>query len=511
MKLENLDNINITNLTETLESFLKENNLNDIIEYVYSYKKTEQWYINKTLFNDFLNLQKEELDKIPKEELLKLIHDKLDSIIAILKQLKEKFKLTHQPKNLEEFRKYIASNYIDYAIKMLTLTRYGALFEIEKLWPTYKFPENQRKEYLTKLQNIEKQIFWPLIKENPEELQKIYIYLNQLLQNPAQEIDESEKQIVNKVLKYIKNRSWFKPTWTIKQKFNFESFNLPNKKLDAKDLVDIFNLVFKIYWINKIAKLDPTKSTIYDSKEWLIVPEKRKFSIEETLRLITHEIETHYITMKNTFEKIKSPFDWNYLPKEESLAKIFETFAINDEITEIWTFFPLILWTEILNTNELKLFISTIYKLTGKIQASPENIEKRLLRLKRNYPFDLLWWQHKDVTYTRGIASILNDSNKLKFFWWRFSFNSVNLLEKILKQNNPIERSYWKYLNFFTYPYLIWEILKWKLSWKKLDKNFFDYIKEKYSFIPQIITLQKINKLNRKQKEQLVKILRKLK
>jgi hypothetical protein len=184
-----------------------------------------------------------------------------------------------------------------------------------------------------------------------------------------------------------------------------------------------------------IAVVQDERSSIYDGHDTLYIPVSSWYDqlpLRRVLKLIAHEIETHYIVLHNT-DKILWWVKWGYnLAREEWLA-MFQEFLLTWsplEQIEMTDTIPLILMWEIVSGADLLTFLNLYRKLHWFNTVGNE----RLLRSKRNYPLLGLWVQHKDVTYSRGIYQIKSYLEQGKLFWTLFlakvDFSDLALLEK---------------------------------------------------------------------------------
>jgi len=421
---------NIQTVLDKINNILKNTPwLRDIFEYVYWYEKLNNGGIyNTTIFQQFLWISKNEISNFSKEELLQLWQKKIQKLLKEFYKIKNLLAIPYKIKSKEDFIKTVVNNALDFYITMLQILHYGLLFEIEKTNLFWEFPQTKRIHYLKEIENLERKLFGPKVSENIDELKLTYNYINNLLNQNRPELTNEERKIIKELLKFISSKiNFIKSSKQNKNNTKQNSYiNKLNKKISSEELKEIFKLIFEIYWINKPIILDDDVSNIYDSEEKLILPKKQKYSISKLLELIAHEIETHYITKLNHKKLINYPIsDSNYLTKEEGLAVILQYYSIHDEIKNLSINFPLILAAEFFTYEKLKLFLSAYKKLTWR----NINIEKRIRRIKRNYPFDLPWCQHKDTTYTRWLNQIINwiESwyDRRLLFAWKFNFETI--------------------------------------------------------------------------------------
>ena len=135
-------------------------------------------------------------------------------------------------------------------------------------------------------------------------------------------------------------------------------------------------------------------------------------------------------------------------------------------------------------------------------------------RAKRNYSFEYVWVQHKDVVYFRG----LDDTVKYLKNWWKFS---KLFLWKI--GFHDIDNIYDIYLSYdkkedLVFPIFISDLVFYYFTNKDWDKNFvfsspeyYLYLKKKYWFV-DLETFEIIKHIDSewKQIEKVLRILEKI-
>lgn len=250
------------------------------------------------------------------------------------------------------------------------------------------------------------------------------------------------------------------------------------KEISREKYVKIFELVFQFYRINVPVIVDE-RSSIYDGEDWYYIPNSLDYAymeIENILNLIQHEIEVHYIVSRNN-KKVLGNFRWfGNLQREEGLAKIAWELIKWRNIDDfgIPRLFSLLIMGEILDNRDLYNFIKIYYKLIN-YKFDPFS---RFLRLKRNYPLDYKWVQHKDTSYYRWIVKVIDYFKN----WWdikdlylaKINFDDIDLVKDIIKKEKISIK----------YPKFVWEILLYSFFHEKLDyEDFLEHLKAKYNFI----------------------------
>ncbi len=142
-------------------------------------------------------------------------------------------------------------------------------------------------------------------------------------------------------------------------------------------------------------------------------------------------------------------------------------------------YFPKILFSEILEWTELYNFIN-IY---SKIHNINKTVWDEFLRQKRNYSFNQIWWQHKDIAYWRGMIKVIDYLKK-----WN-DFSSLFLAKVWFKDISKINKIVIKSRKTPLYPLFIWEIIRSFCISKEQHKEFVfnetdfaEYIYKKYPY-----------------------------
>jgi len=510
--------------------------------------------------------EKEEIQEEKKKLLLEAqekIDKKLQEKISIIKKKLAEIKnlnfnrLWEDTKNEYEIKRNILIWLLEYNKKIIQIAQLWLPFEIEK-W-LYSFDEllelpvekrliqdeNTLKDRINEIEALEAKVFWWKISENAGEKRKAIDYLKNELKESKKwtseerrkfaEIIESLEEKNNKKKKEenISTRlteviiNWLTLTNAVangvlevlnkfKEIISWEESLEPDKdilkiEIEQNDYIKIFNLVFKIRWLNVTAIKNETRNSIYDNDKTLEFPTSDKFktlTLERIIKLILHENMEHYSSAYNN-ELVLWNWRWaGNLKKWESLATIFEEWfkwkwLKNIKIAQNY---PKILLAEKL---EPKNFI-TFLKLNKKVIDDDTTWEKaRFIRIKRNYPFYMKWSQHKDTTYTTGIDEIvwyietwekvfdlllgkvaINDINKVK------KLVKIKWLQKKLKQPLLIGE-------------LIYFILKSRKEWKKISQEvFIKYLQKKYSFITDFKNIDNIPELSFTMKRYVAQIIK---
>ncbi len=403
-------------VTSLIDDEIFHGSLEKIIEVTYSYKDIWEWNLyNETLFEDYLkvpyskNMNLSVLWKKYSHKIYKQIWTIDDSI--------KKLEHLNVLSRVESLRRSILIDALLYVRNILELSSKAVVFEIEKAWDTIWIIDSQRNRLLHTIESLEKKAFWPLVMENSGEFSRCYNFIERNHNLQKSKLSRSDVIKMNKFLKIIKNS----------RKCDFtEIHEVPSPELEEplfnidiqrKDYRKIFDSVCEIYNLPQRTVLSNAGS-IYDWDESLEIPRNENFSclpLDRVLKLLTHEIESHYINQYN-WKKILWNFRWaKNLPKEEWLAMFMERIYLGytyDTIDTIVEYFFTILAWEILSWEDFQEFMRimvTEYKCMRSYDVA-------VLRAKRNYSFHAPWVQHKDVVYFRGLTEVID---YLKT-WWEF-------------------------------------------------------------------------------------------
>lgn len=482
MRINELEHeVTLDSIIEELNETLLNWELTEITEVTYAYQNLWNWkYWNKTVFSDFwwfdynINYSYEEIHNW----LIQKIKDKLSLIDNFIFDIL-KLNITAKQKILLESLEYIR--------KTLLILEYWLPFELEKALYPRLLIDSDINDRLNKIDNLEKELFWWKIKDNKEEVVECYNYLMKYYNQNKSSLDHEDIFAYEQMLDDIKKRygitnANIKNIGSIyTEEEQRELDKILNKEITRDKYRDIFEIVFEIYWLTKKVIFDE-RSSIYDWENWLYIPTDSSYdtlTTKRVLELIQHEIESHYLNLENN-RKILWNFRWAWnLEKEEWLAMVSEAilkWQRLEDIEIVHTFPKILIW-ELYEWNALRRFLDIDNKI------SPDKwYNWRYLRLKRNYPLDYPWVQHKDSTYTRWIKKIIeyikswNDINDL--YLWKVSFSNIWDIKSIIEESNLEWQS-------IKNPLLIGEVILFML--KKDSKitrdNFINYISQKYNFI----------------------------
>lgn len=493
------------------------NKKNKIEEDEYIYEELFKWKINETLFIDFAWFNKVDIEKTAQNNrvsLWEIIKDTKKALLNKIKQIDyfiDKLKDFIDKNILEESEKIKIEFYInslEYTKKTLLLAFAWVEFEAEKIsWITILDEEN-REKILEEIEFLEGELFWWRIIDNSEETQACVQYIADFYWDFSEEDKEYFQDIINK----INISTWF--NYSLEEIYNNTDTNnselsikeaekqdkiknILDTKISQKQYLKIFRLAFEIYWLNDDFKITTSswRWSIYDSFSWLDFDTGEQYqekTIWWVLSLLAHEIERHLLTFKANKDNIWM-LEWgDKLPLEEWVAKLMEEVLSWKKLEDIKLVsnFPRILAAEVLNIDDAFEFCNKLWEYDWI-----KWWEARKNRLKRNYPMNEPWTQHKDTVYFRWLLKTIkyvkenqnNPENMAALFLWKAGFNDLENMKNITWTSlNSTET------NKAFLPVFLAELIKfilvesdryWIWEQKNNYENFLDYLKEKYPFL----------------------------
>ncbi len=479
------------------ENLLNNKWLKDILEVTYIYDNN----FNITLFSDFAWLSKDTTHDVLFNITDKKLWDTINEIENLI-DLINKSKSENGNEKIE-----IALWYLYYIKHILEITKIWLPFEIEKATWYVWTSSVDKKNRVSQIEQLEKLVFWWQVKDNIFETTKSYEYIQNVLTKNSEKISDNEFMIMNIILSKIKSLDSYDDSVLDKSKQKKTEYinTIPDIDISREDYMKIFKLVLEIYNIKKDVILSNT-TNIYDANESIEIPNNDKYKtlkLESVLKMISHELETHFIILDNNEHLLWSIKWWWQLPREEWLAKIAEWILVwksIDDFKNISFSLPEILAWEMLEQEEYEKFIDIYLKLVNKNNAY--TTKDRILRRKRNYPLDYIWVQHKDTTYSRWLIQIIDYISQ----WWNWedlytakvNFDDMNKAIIIRDEQH----------NHTKYPKLISEVILYKLNHKTLNQSdFLHVLSEKYKGFLSQDNISKVESLGYEQKKQLIEIL----
>jgi len=493
---------NLDNIIDIANNYIFHWKLEKIIEVTYSYREIEDWkYLNETLFEEYLWLSYPEYNL----ETLWLkyrfrVWIQMLQIESLIKKSKKMIVFSRQ----ESYRRNLFIESLEYVYHVLELSILWVDFELEKAWIPFIYSKERQLNLIQKIEAKEAQIFWGKIKDYKNEFYECYNYVENKHISLKHLLDQNEKNQMRRYLREIARQNpWGPQKKKIKTPSIRLSWNFLDKEIYRKDYRKIFDKICEIYGLPQRTKLTNAWS-IYDGDNHLEIPRNQSFltlPLSRILKLISHEIESHFISAYNGRILI-GKFRWAHnLPKEEWVAmfmeKIFVWYDL-DSITPITEAFFSILWGECLQGDDFTEFM----KITSEKYKLRRNYMTSILRAKRNYSLKLPWVQHKDVVYFRWlditVEYLQNGWEFYKLFLWKISFHDLEDASIIYSKS--------KRKNDIIFPLFFSDIIYYYLDGRQNNDTFiFDakkfamHLKKKYWFIG-IERCKIIARLSEKQK-----------
>lgn len=459
--------------------------LEKIIEVTYSYREIEDGYLlNETLFEEYLWLTYPEKDI---EFLWRKYIYKIQVQIALIDEILVKVNKIKVASRIASLRRGIFIDSLEYVKNILEISVLWADFEMEKAGYIHRLTSTKIRKKISEIEKREKLAFGWKVIENSEEFSFCYNFVNKNHNLKKKHILQKDVTSMNRYLKIIKENTSceiIETPHTIKKSIKGSFLK---KRLARQDYRKIFDSVCEFYDLPQRTKLTNAGS-IYDGDNFLEIPRDESFScldIERILKLLTHEIESHYINTYNG--KILL---WNFrgsknLPKEEWLAMFMErifhwyTYENMDNIVE--SFFT-IMAGECIDGDEFEDFM----RIMGKEYKCKPSYKNSAIRAKRNYPFNHVWVQHKDTVYFRGLTQLAEYLKRWgqfrKLFLGKVGFHDIENLFDIYQKHPEREK--------VVFPIFISDLIYYYLLEKEKNKEFvfstvvyYVHLKKKYWFL----------------------------
>jgi len=516
--INNCDKNNLNLLIEDINKNIFNWELTEIFEVTYSYKNIKWLKFNTTLFKDFLKLSSTDLDEmiknktlkwsyryniklLLKRELYKLTKNKLTWKQKLIKKYIEEIKKTDKTWEEEKIISELLIWSLEYALKILEITKLWLVFELEKAWIQNNLSLEKKQEIIKQISYLEKDLFGWNIKNNSKEVILAYEFLRDRFEKNKNIFNSDEEE---KYLEYLEKAEKYLPENYI-YKFKKEEKNTEDNtnteylsnRISREKYIQILQDVFDLLKLDIEVRIEE-RGSIYDWEYHLWIPKNEKYNfltIKRILELISHEIEAHTVNLRNNQKLIWYFRSAANLEKEEGIAIVMENLLNWKKIDNIWVpqHFSKVFMGEFLSWRELKEFLN----LNNKIHPDTGHAW-RFLRLKRNYDLNLPWVQHKDTSYGRWALKVVELLKKIKT--WeekeievRDLFLAKVWFKDILKAKK-LMRLKWLEYNDLTMPLFIWEFVKYlfeieannKNSRNKIkisQENFIKKLRKKYDFI----------------------------
>lgn len=561
MEINSLKNTSdLEDILNELESdvFSKENwtdnNFYKIAEVTYSYDSSEWSSINTTLFCDLGWLDIDALKNAEFTEKVRLLDDASEKLLTQIDYKISKIedvKLRIESLNLKDDAK---SEIILWGLRenilLLKKAKTGLPLEREKalIWLYFQdkesewkgvFTEEERKSIRSEVQELNTEIYWPSLSNNPGYIEWIMDYYHTKYEEYKNVSNLEEARLLSKDEQikyewYLAKIQALSPSYTPKNKVKPEKYidsSFDNIDIDKSDINNIFNHHFQSIdvqtWnMKQISELDDNVWSMSDTPNGISYPNKEeKFNtlkLSRVLKLMSHEIEQHANSLV-THEALVWNIRWaQNLELAEWAAKLNEDLfefgpnilidsthvngnpvkIIDIEKLAYVSNFPKTLMEEILTDEEFYDFL----KLNEKVEPDKTSPLSRYLRHKRN------WFQMKDVTYTTGkikAAKYINATIRWEIEWdfsdlliGKVWFDQISLMKQLVDEN--WESSHPKEIPeaLFFHDALYFSVIQRKNGEKVTSEEFYNYLTEKYPFVD--ISKEKIKTISLGYKKQLL-------
>jgi len=487
--------------------------LEKIIEVTYSYRELEDWNIlNETLFEEYLGLSYPEYDI---EYLWRRYRYKIRVQIVLIDDILKKLQKIQVCSRAESLRRWIFIESLEYVKNILEISVLANPFEMEKAWCKHRLTKAKIQKIIKDIEKKEKLAFGRKVIEKSSEFSSCYNFIVRNHESKKATLSPHDKRNMKKYLKIIKWSSQCELVETPKITKKQLRASFLKTKIHRKDYRKIFDAVCELYSLPQRTKITNAGS-IYDGDDYLEIPRAESFKffqLERILKLLTHEIESHFINSYNSKILLWS-FRWaKNLPKEEGLAMFMEriflwyTHENMDSIVDV--FFTIMAW-EALEGEDFESFMRIMWK---EYKCKVDYLTT-IRRAKRNYSFEYAWVQHKDVVYFRGLMEMiryLKSWNAFsKLFLWKIGYHDVDNMHDIYQASERKAE--------LVFPIFISDLLYYYLENKTKDSNFildipeyYLYLKKKYWFL-DLESFCIVEHMNKKDKkiEKILKLVEKL-
>lgn len=476
---------NLEWLIAIADNYVFHGDLEKIIEVTYTYKKIwEGELLNETLFEEYLKTEYiwQDVGFLGRKYKYK-IQVQLVLIEDILKKT-EKIKIQSRSESL---RRGMFQEALKYVKNILEISVLWVEFEVQKAWVPHNLSPSKVKKKISLLEKHEREAFGPKVIEDTEEFSFCYNFIVKNHESKKRSLSDADKKSMKKYLKIIKDSKKCDLVETPDIQRKLLRWSFLKKEIARKDYRKIFDSVCELYGLPQRTVLSNAGS-IYDGDNFLEIPRNDAhefFTIERLLKLLTHEIESHYINAFNGKVLI-----WNFrgarnLPKEEWLAmfmeKIFHGYSYENIDNIVEYFFTMMSW-ECLAGEDFSDFM----RIMGKEYKCKRNYKVSVFRAKRNYSPENIGVQHKDVVYFRGLTQTVNYLKKWwefrKLFLWKVWFHDLENLSDIYEASGDRDK--------LVFPVFISDLIYYYFTEISKDSDFefstpeyYLYLKKKYWFI----------------------------
>lgn len=396
-----------TQIRKQIQQFIVTKSREELFELTYAYEEHNGGYFNMTLFALYWWHQKE-------DDVHAVIAQVRKCIEADLWQISQVRTLINEHERDAE----LLYKTIEYMRLVFEQIWRAVPIEAEKYWRTADYTPYELWHAMQEVIQRDALLFWPVVKSTPKDCFQADCLLTRIFVKNEKELTPDERTRFQDYLLIMRQNVLqegtvcaFSPEWSFLDDEIF-SWQIPRQTY-----MELFTLALQAYNLS-IPVIQAKRWSIYDGRYALEVPHYDDYatlSLRRVLKLIAHEIETHYVVLHNTDTILGWMKWWFSLAREEWLAKFQEFLLTGLPLEEIRVidWLPLLLMGELLTTEQFLNFLNLYRKLHGIITSEM----LRLLRVKRNYLLWKPWVNHKDVTYSRWLQQIASYVQ----WWWNYA------------------------------------------------------------------------------------------
>ena len=475
----------LSQIIDLADEYVFNGDLEKIIEVTYSYRETEDWFLlNETLFEEYLWSSHKWKDIWTLWRKCK--YNLWVQIILISDIIKKTRKLKTLSRS-RKLRRDIFIEALEYVQTIITITIEWIDFEMEKAGYFQKTTKAKIKAKIKRIEKLEKRAFWSKVMDDEGEFSRWYNFIKNKIETSKQKLSTKDYRAAKRYLKQMKDSVKHTILETSEIKKKKIKWEFLRKNISRKDYRLIFDTVCEFYNLPQRTKLTSAWS-IYDGDKFLEIPRGKDYlyiTTEKLLKLLTHEIESHYINAFNG--KILL---WNFrwarnLPKEEWLAifmeRIFTWYNYDNMLHTSWRLLTIMSW-EMLEWKDFKNFL----QIMDSMNSVQKDYTNAVLRSKRNYSLSYPWAQHKDVVYFRWLTDMINYLKSgwefRKLFLGKVGFHDLEHMSDIYDR--------YETKSDVVFPIFISDIIYYYLSEIQKDaifvfnsQKYYLYLKKKYWFL----------------------------
>lgn len=472
-------NTSLHQALQEMEKDLFQGDLSDIIEVTYAYTQMGEYFLNRTLFEDFI------WEKFLEDGLF-LYQKTQEKLERKIWEVQKYSKIFHNfdPSPEREILLWM----LESVRIILEMTQNSLPFEAIKAGFIPDLPLWEISERVAKNEMFETILFDGNIKNSLQESRESLALFLSLFQEKKEKLSSQEQENFLKYFEMVQKKLTETygeieiKTYKISQLYS--SYDFLEKPVDRAMYKQIFEKVFALYGLS-IPIIIEERSSIYDGEMALRFPNSPAYEylkLGKVLALIQHEIETHYLIARNNQHVLGSFRGAKNLQREEWLAVFMEEVFLGKKIEKFWAngYASEILFGEILDGKDFQVFLQLLAKLKGE-----KNALWVFLRRKRNYPFSYFWVQHKDASYGRGVKKVIDwivsGKDISLLYAAKVSFEDIGNILLLQQQKNISPQL----------PLFIAEMLLFLLmgnNWSR--EGFLAYFYEKYPFFQGISFLE---------------------